>query len=48
MASDVNSLSDWHHKTSAKLDIPPSTLESNIRSMNINKYRFKAFWYSFR
>jgi DNA-binding NtrC family response regulator len=27
----------------AKLGIPPSTLESKIRSMNINKYRFKAF-----
>jgi len=26
----------------AKLGIPPSTLESKIRSMNINKYRFKA------
>ena len=25
----------------AKLGIPPSTLESRIRSMNINKYRFK-------
>ena len=25
-----------------KLGIPPSTLESKIRSMNINKYRFKA------
>jgi len=27
----------------ARLGIPPSTLESKIRSMNINKYRFKAF-----
>jgi formate hydrogenlyase transcriptional activator len=27
----------------AKLGIPPSTLESKIRSLNINKYRFKAF-----
>src|SRR5208282_5664102 len=27
----------------AKLGMPPSTLESKIRSMNINKYRFKAF-----
>jgi hypothetical protein len=27
----------------AKLGIPPSTLESKIRSMNIDKYRFKAF-----
>jgi DNA-binding NtrC family response regulator len=27
----------------AKLGIPPSTLESKIRSMNINKYEFKAF-----
>jgi DNA-binding NtrC family response regulator len=27
----------------AKLGIPPSTLESKIRAMNINKYRFKAF-----
>jgi DNA-binding NtrC family response regulator len=26
----------------AKLGIPPSTLESKIRSMNIDKYRFKA------
>jgi transcriptional regulator with GAF, ATPase, and Fis domain len=26
-----------------KLGIPPSTLESKIRSMNINKYSFKAF-----
>jgi PAS domain S-box-containing protein len=26
----------------AKLGIPPSTLESKIRSMSINKYRFKA------
>jgi DNA-binding NtrC family response regulator len=26
----------------AKLGIPPSTLESKIRAMNINKYRFKA------
>jgi len=26
-----------------KLGIPPSTLESKIRSMNINKYRFEAF-----
>jgi DNA-binding NtrC family response regulator len=26
----------------AKLSIPPSTLESKIRAMNINKYRFKA------
>jgi formate hydrogenlyase transcriptional activator len=26
----------------AKLGIPPSTLESKIRSMNINKYMFKA------
>jgi len=26
----------------AKLGIPPSTLESRIRSMNINKYRFKT------
>ncbi|HMD86272.1 MAG TPA: helix-turn-helix domain-containing protein, partial [Terriglobia bacterium] len=26
----------------AKLGIPPSTLESKIRSMNINKYSFKA------
>jgi formate hydrogenlyase transcriptional activator len=26
----------------AKLGIPPSTLESKIRSMNINKYRFKG------
>ena len=26
----------------AKLGLPPSTLESKIRSMNINKYRFKA------
>ena len=26
----------------AKLGIPPSTLESKIRSMNINKYRFKT------
>jgi formate hydrogenlyase transcriptional activator len=26
----------------AKLGIPPSTLESKIKSMNINKYRFKA------
>jgi transcriptional regulator with GAF, ATPase, and Fis domain len=25
----------------AKLGIPPSTLESRIRSMNINKYQFK-------
>ena len=28
----------------AKLGIPPSTLESKIRSLNINKYRFKAFY----
>ena len=27
----------------AKLGMPPSTLESKIRSMNICKYRFKAF-----
>jgi DNA-binding NtrC family response regulator len=27
----------------AKLGIPASTLESKIRSMNINKYRFKNF-----
>jgi formate hydrogenlyase transcriptional activator len=27
----------------AKLGIPASTLESKIRSMNINKYRFKGF-----
>jgi formate hydrogenlyase transcriptional activator len=27
----------------AKLGIPPSTLESKIRSLNINKYRFKFF-----
>ena len=27
----------------AKLGIPPSTLESKIKSLNINKYRFKAF-----
>ena len=27
----------------AKLGLPPSTLESKIRSMNINKYHFKAF-----
>ena len=27
----------------AKLGIPPSTLESKIRSLNINKYRFKSF-----
>jgi transcriptional regulator with GAF, ATPase, and Fis domain len=27
----------------AKLGIPPSTLESKIRSLNINKYSFKAF-----
>jgi len=27
----------------ARLGIPPSTLESKIRSMNIDKYRFKAF-----
>jgi DNA-binding NtrC family response regulator len=27
----------------AKLGIPPSTLESKIRSLNINKHRFKAF-----
>jgi DNA-binding NtrC family response regulator len=27
----------------AKLGIPPSTLESKIRSMNINKYSFKTF-----
>ncbi len=27
----------------ARLGLPPSTLESKIRSMNINKYRFKAF-----
>jgi formate hydrogenlyase transcriptional activator len=26
----------------AKLGMPPSTLESKIRSMNINKYRFKS------
>jgi transcriptional regulator with GAF, ATPase, and Fis domain len=26
----------------ARLGIPPSTLESKIRSMNINKYRFKT------
>jgi len=26
----------------AKLGIPPSTLESKIRSLNINKYRFKG------
>jgi formate hydrogenlyase transcriptional activator len=26
----------------AKLGIPPSTLESKIRAMNINKYHFKA------
>ena len=26
----------------AKLGIPPSTLESKIRSMNIDKYRFRA------
>jgi DNA-binding NtrC family response regulator len=26
----------------AKLGIPPSTLESKIRSMNINKYSFKT------
>ena len=25
----------------ARLGIPPSTLESRIRSMNINKYQFK-------
>jgi formate hydrogenlyase transcriptional activator len=27
----------------AKLGIPPSTLESKIRAMSINKYSFKAF-----
>jgi len=27
----------------AKLGVPPSTLESRIRSLNINKYRFKDF-----
>jgi hypothetical protein len=27
----------------ARLGIPPSTLESRIRAMNINKYCFKAF-----
>jgi hypothetical protein len=27
----------------AKLGIPPSTLESKTRAMNINKYRLKAF-----
>ncbi len=27
----------------AKLGIPASTLESKIKSMNIDKYRFKAF-----
>ena len=26
----------------AKLGIPPSTLESKIRSMNINKYSFRT------
>ena len=26
----------------AKLGIPPSTLESKIRAMNINKHSFKA------
>jgi DNA-binding NtrC family response regulator len=26
----------------ARLGIPPSTLESKIRSMNINKYQFKT------
>jgi DNA-binding NtrC family response regulator len=26
----------------AKLQIPPSTLESKIRSLKINKYRFKS------
>ena len=26
----------------AKLGLPPSTLESKIRAMNINKYSFKA------
>jgi len=29
----------------AKLGIPPSTLESKIRSMNINKYNFKTTSY---
>jgi formate hydrogenlyase transcriptional activator len=28
----------------AKLGIPASTLESKIRSMNIDKYRFRALW----
>jgi formate hydrogenlyase transcriptional activator len=28
----------------AKLGLPPSTLESKIRAMNINKYSFKASW----
>jgi PAS domain S-box-containing protein len=28
----------------AKLGLPPSTLESKIRSLQINKYRFKAAW----
>ena len=32
-----------HSGAAAKLGIPPSTLESKIRSMNINKYSFKAF-----
>ena len=26
----------------AMLGVPPSTLESRIRSMNINKYQFKT------
>jgi formate hydrogenlyase transcriptional activator len=41
-------LADAHGQVSgpsgaaAKLGIPPSTLESKIRAMKINKYSFKA------
>jgi hypothetical protein len=30
------------HGAAAKLDMPPSTLESKIRSLKINKFQFKG------
>jgi hypothetical protein len=30
------------HGTAAKLDMPPLTLESRIRSLKINKFQFKG------
>ena len=30
------------HGAAAKLDMPPSTLESRIRSLKINKFQFKG------